>query len=118
MKWWTTLGIDLLVVLVFATVGRLSHAEGAAVLGIGLTAWPFVVALAASTIALLAMRRPTHTLLNGVFVWLGTLIVGMLLRAGTGGGVQASFVVVAGIFLALTMLGWRLLARGRSTRTA
>ena len=30
MKWWTTLGIDLLVVLVFATVGRLSHAEGAA----------------------------------------------------------------------------------------
>ncbi len=118
MKWWTTLGIDLLVVLVFATVGRLSHAEGAAVLGIGLTAWPFVVALAASTIALLAMRRPTHTLLNGVFVWLGTLIVGMLLRAGTGGGVQASFVVVAGVFLALTMLGWRLLARRRIARTA
>lgn len=118
MKWWTTLGIDLLVVLVFATVGRLSHAEGAALLGIVVTAWPFVVALAASTIALLAMRRPTHTLLNGVFVWLGTLIVGMLLRAGTGGGVQASFVVVAGVFLALTMLGWRLLARGRIARTA
>ena len=118
MKWWTTLGIDLLVVLVFAIVGRLSHAEGAALLGVVVTAWPFVVALAASTIALLAMRRPTHTLLNGVFVWLGTLIVGMLLRAGTGGGVQSSFVAVAGIFLALTMLGWRLLARRRLARPA
>ena len=118
MKWWTTLGIDLLVVLVFATVGRLSHAEGAALLGIVVTAWPFVVALAASTIALLTMHRPAYTLRNGVFAWLGTLIVGMLLRAGTGGGVQPSFVVVAGIFLALTMLGWRLLARRRIARTA
>ncbi|MFT4227521.1 DUF3054 domain-containing protein [Micropruina sp.] len=118
MKWWTTLGIDLLVVLVFATVGRLSHAEGAALLGVVVTAWPFVVALAAATIALLAMHRPAYTLRNGVFVWLGTLVVGMLLRVGTGGGVQPSFVVVAGIFLALTMLGWRLLARRRIARTA
>lgn len=68
-----------------------SRTPGAAVLGIGLTAWPFVVALAASTIALLAVHRPAYTLLNGVFVWLGTLIVGMLLRAGTGGMASIEF---------------------------
>ncbi len=113
MKWWTALGLDLLVVLVFAVIGRLSHAEGADPAGIGLTAWPFVVALVGTTVALLGMKRPTEQFLNGVIVWAGTLGFGMWIRTNAGDGVQPSFVVVAGIFLAITMLGWRLLARRR-----
>ena len=46
MKWWTTLGLDLIVVLLFATIGRLSHGEAADPLGVLTTAWPFVIALA------------------------------------------------------------------------
>ena len=38
MKWWTTLGLDLIVVLLFATIGRLSHGEAADPLGILTTA--------------------------------------------------------------------------------
>ena len=40
---------------------------------------------------------------------LGTVTVGMLLRAATGGGIQFSFVLVAATVLALFLLGWRLL---------
>ena len=118
MKWWTTLGLDLLVVLLFATIGRLSHAQGADPVGIVLTAWPFVVGLAGTTLVLIGMKRPTEQFLNGVIVWLGTLGFGMWIRANAGDGVQPSFVVVAGIFLAITMLGWRLLARRRLARPA
>jgi hypothetical protein len=42
-------------------------------------------------------------------VWALSLGVGMTLRAmAFGGGVQVSFVLVAGTFLGITMLGWRL----------
>ncbi|MFT4217417.1 MAG: DUF3054 domain-containing protein [Micropruina sp.] len=118
MKSWTALALDLLVVVVFAAVGRLSHAEGADAVAIALTAWPFVVGLVGTTVALLGMKRPTEQLLNGVIVWLGTLVFGMWIRAGSGAGVQPSFAIVAGIFLVVTMLGWRLIARVRLRRSA
>jgi DUF3054 family protein len=107
VKWWTALGLDLLAVLVFATVGRLSHAEAADPAGVAVAAWPFVVALVGTSVALIGMKRPTEQLLNGTIVWLGTLVFGSGIRASGGGGVQPSFVVVAGLFLAVTMLGWR-----------
>ncbi|MFN8120500.1 MAG: DUF3054 domain-containing protein [Micropruina glycogenica] len=118
MKWWTTLGLDLIVVLLFATIGRLSHGEAADPLGILTTAWPFVIALAGVTVALIGMQRPTDTWLNGLFVWAGTLGFGMWIRANWGEGVQASFVVVAGIFLGALMIGWRVIAARRSTQRA
>ena len=51
---------------------------------------------------------------SGAAVWAGTLVGGMLLRALTGGGVQVSFVIVAGVVLAVFLLGWRLVTRTRS----
>jgi UPF0716 family protein affecting phage T7 exclusion len=42
-----------------------------------------------------------------VLVWLSTVLVGMLLRAASGAGVQTSFVVVATVVLGLFLLGWR-----------
>ena len=75
--------------------------------GLADTAWPFIVALAGVTVALLGMRRSPELLVNGLFVWLGTLGFGMWIRANSGAGVQVSFVIVAGLFLLEGMLGWR-----------
>lgn len=116
MKWWTALGLDVLVVLVFATIGRLSHGDAADPVGIAITAWPFLVALLGLTVAMIGMKRPTDLLLNGAIVWAGTLAFGMWIRANAGDGVQVSFVIVAGIFLAVFMLGWRLVVRLRGRR--
>ena len=46
----------------------------------------------------------------GVIVWASTLVVGMALRAVSGQGVQPSFVIVAGLFLALFLIGWRVVS--------
>ena len=47
----------------------------------------------------------------GAVVVAATVVVGMLLRRLTSTGTAPSFVVVATLFLAASMLGWRLLAR-------
>jgi hypothetical protein len=103
-------------VLLFAAVGRLSHAEGVTPLGVLEVAWPFLVGGAVGTVADRTWRRP-ESLRSGAAVWAGTLVGGMLLRALTGGGVQVSFVVVAATVLAVLQLGWRLVAR-RALRRA
>ena len=110
------MALDLAWVLVFALTGRLSHGEGPNPLGIMVTAWPFVVALVGTSVALIGMKRPTDELLNGLFVWLGTVVFGMWIRAKSGAGVQPSFVVVAAVILAAGLLGWRLIA-SRIART-
>ncbi|MGQ4598037.1 DUF3054 family protein [Nocardia sp. R6R-6] len=44
---------------------------------------------------------------SGVVVWVSTLVGGMLLRVVSGQGTAVSFVLVAGVVLALFLLGWR-----------
>jgi hypothetical protein len=106
---------DGVAILAFATVGRLSHAEGLSLPGVVGVAWPFLVGGAVGTLAGRTWRRPT-ALTSGAWVWLGTVAGGMLLRWSTGGGVQLSFVIVAGIVLAVFLLGWRLVARALALR--
>ena len=107
-------------ILTFATVGRLSHAEGLSLPGVIGVAWPFLVGGAVGTLVGRTWRRPA-ALSSGVSVWLGTVTGGLLLRWAMGGGVQPSFVVVAGVVLAVVLVGWRvvcqLITRARS-RTA
>ena len=110
MRVWSAVVADAVGVVAFATIGRRNHAEGLDLLGVASTAWPF---LAGAAVGMLAGRiwRDPASLRSGVPVWLGTVIVGMLLRAATGGGIQLSFVIVAATVLAAFLLGWRLLAR-------
>lgn len=103
--------LDVVAVLVFAGVGRRSHAEGLAVVGVLRTAWPFLAGAAVGWLVSRARRVPAASLAGGLPVWLGALVVGMLLRVATGAGTAASFVVVAAIALAVLLLGWRLVAR-------
>jgi hypothetical protein len=105
-----TVGIDLLAVIVFVLIGRASHGEG--VLGILVTLWPFAVGLLVGhLLALVLGQRETRAVRwAGVIVWVSTVVVGMVLRAVSGQGVQLSFVIVTVLVLAVLLLGWRLLA--------
>jgi hypothetical protein len=107
--WWSSVA-DGAAILLFAAVGRLSHAEGVTPLGVLEVAWPFLAGGAVGTLAGRTWRRPA-SLPSGAAVWAGTLVGGMLLRALTGGGVQISFVIVAALVLAVLLLGWRAATR-------
>lgn len=101
---------DVLCVIVFATIGRRSHAEGLTVAGIAHTAWPFLAGTAVGWLLIGGWRRPYTVVPTGLVVWLSTVVVGMLLRKATSAGVQTSFVVVASVATAVLLLGWRAIA--------
>lgn len=103
--------LDAVLIVVFAAVGRASHAEDNPVIGAAATAVPFLIGAAAGW-ALVRWRsgRWPISFGTGIPVWFCTLAVGMLLRALTGAGTAVSFIVVAGLILALLLLGWRQLA--------
>jgi hypothetical protein len=98
---------DVVGVLVFAAVGRRSHAEGLTVTGVAETAWPFLVGTAVGWLSSRGWRRPTAVVPTGLVVWVCTVAIGMLLRKATSAGVAGSFVVVASAATAVVLLGWR-----------
>lgn len=99
---------DLVAVLLFALIGRLSH--GLDAVGLFLTGWPFLVACLAAWGVLLLMRDPGTGPRAGLIVWFITLAGGMGLRVASGESAMAAFIIVAAIFLALVFGGWRLIA--------
>ena len=104
--------LDLVLVVVFAALGRRSHAEGLDVAGILRTAGPFVVGTAAGwLLASVALDSGPRSLAFGAVVVASTVVVGMLLRRVAAQGTAPSFVVVATVVLAALLLGWRLVAR-------
>ncbi|WP_344589885.1 DUF3054 domain-containing protein [Actinomadura vinacea] len=109
MRTVVAVGLDVCVVLVFVGIGRASHEEALGVAGFAGTAWPFLVGLGVGWGVTRAWRRP-EGLPVGVGVWGATLVVGMVLRALSGQGTAVAFMVVATLFLAAVLLGWRLLA--------
>ncbi|GAB2968058.1 DUF3054 domain-containing protein [Frigoribacterium salinisoli] len=105
------LAVDLAAVLLFVVVGRRSHDEGQALLGLLTTLWPFALGALAGHGLLLALRRRASAPTSGLVVWPVTVGIGMLLRVASDQGVQASFVVVATVVLGvLLLLGWRSVA--------
>jgi Protein of unknown function (DUF3054) len=106
--WPVAVVADLLVVVVFAAVGRSNHHESNGIQGIWHTAWPFAL----GTVLALALTAWTHTdplaLPVGVRVWIWTLAIGMVVRTATGAGTAIAFVIVAAVVLAALFLGWRL----------
>ncbi|OMH37243.1 hypothetical protein BGP79_15435 [Tersicoccus sp. Bi-70] len=108
-------------IVVFAAIGRASHREGDAVLGVLGTAWPFLVGALAGWLVTRAWHRPTSVRPTGLVVWVTAVAVGMALRAATGEGIAPAFIVVATITLAVFLLGWRVvvaLVTRRSRRAA
>jgi hypothetical protein len=104
--------LDVALVVMFAAVGRRSHAEGLDPAGIARTAAPFLVGTAAGwLLASLTLDSGPRTLAFGAVVVVCTVVVGMLLRRVAGDGTAPSFVLVATTVLTGLLLGWRLVAR-------
>jgi hypothetical protein len=105
--------VDLLLVGVFAVIGRLSHYGSLSLVGWWTTAWPFLVGTLLSWALLTATRRPTTTITAGLVVWLGALVVGMALRQASGQGTATPFLVVATLVLGTLLVLPRAGARAR-----
>ncbi|MFD3449053.1 DUF3054 domain-containing protein [Microbacteriaceae bacterium 4G12] len=107
---------DLVSVILFVLVGRVSHGEAVDAGGVLSTAWPFLVGLAIGWIASRAWRRPYGVVRPGLIVWASTVVLGVLLRFVTGVGAETSFIVVTAIVLGLLLVGWRTVATLLSRR--
>jgi hypothetical protein len=108
---WLAAVLDCLCVLAFVIIGRASHAHGESLGGIASTAWPFLAGLAGGWVTARAWRRPVLVVPAGLGAWLGTVVLGMVLRVVSGQGTALAFIVVALLFLGLFLLGWRVVAR-------
>lgn len=100
---------DVVLTLVFAIIGRASHAESLDAAGVLDTWWPFLAALLIGWLVSLAWRAPLGIVRSGIPIWLITVAGGMLLRAASGQGTALPFIIVATLTLALFLLGWRAL---------
>jgi len=104
------LALDLLLVVVFAAIGRASHDEANPVVGVLVTAWPFLVGTVVGWAVVRMLRKAWPLEVGpGITVWFATVLIGMVLRQSTGKGTAVSFVLVAALVLALFLVGWRAL---------
>jgi hypothetical protein len=114
---------DLVCVLALAVGGKSSHEASDSDWVVLAIAWPYALAAGLAHAWLMSRGRPARRVWpEGTIVLAGTYALGMLLRAISGRGLAPAFLVVAGIFLALTMLGWRgvaqLVTRLRASRAS
>lgn len=107
MKLPVAIVIDLVLIVLFAVIGRASHGEAVSAGGVLVTAWPFLLGGALGWAVSWLFRRAAGGPSNGVIVWVFTVVVGMLVRALTAATVATSFVIVATIVLAILLIGWR-----------
>ena len=114
---WLAAVVDVLLIVLFALVGRSSHGESGSALGLWTTAYPFLAGWAIAYVTSGAWARPLRSWPTGVVVWVLTVFVGMAIRVATGQGdvdgnpLPLSFVLVATIVLGVFLLGWRGVAR-------
>ena len=99
------LGLDLLFVLIFSVVGRMTHGESP--LGVFVTAWPFLLACLVAWAIVAAFGDAGIGLRAGAVSWLTTWLGGIAIRVVSGTSAATAFILVAGATLALFLFGWR-----------
>jgi hypothetical protein len=103
--------LDVFVVVLFVAIGRRNHDESGAFRSVIETAAPFLIGLAVGWGVARAWHHPMH-LRTGLAIWPITVLAGMIVRNLVfDRGTATSFVIVATIFLGLTLVGWRMLMR-------
>ena len=112
--------VDLVLVVVFAAIGRASHHEEV-LAGLVTTSWPFLVGALAGWLVTRGWRAPLAPVRTGIGLWVTTVVIGMLLRVVSSQGVELAFIIVASIVLFVFLVGWRFAVRAirggrRSTR--
>ena len=104
------IGLDVFVVVLFVAIGRRTHEEGSAFVGVLKTALPFLIGLGVAWAAVRAWKRPT-AVLTGLAIWPITVLAGMIVRRSVfDSGTALAFVVVATLFLGTFLVGWRWIA--------
>ena len=110
----------VVLITVFAALGRDTHEHGLDPAGVLLTASPFLAACLAGWALLGRWRSPARIWPAGLILWLFTVAAGLGIRALAGGGVAPSFAVVTflvlGVFLLLPRAGAALVRRSRRNR--
>lgn len=119
--------VDFILVYFFAGKGRSSHHKSINIIDIWATAWPFVLGLlvgwgVAFVVNLIASKDYSNhsfngsvIIPNGILIWLGTIIIGMLFRYFFHDEVNITFVCVATSLMAVMLIGWRLIYLGFTT---
>lgn len=109
---------DVASILLFVVVGRSNHNEGNALRGVASVAAPFLLALGVGWLAAVRVDPRPFGVRFGAVVWAATLAVGMVLRrTAFNRGTATPFVIVATVFLGLTLLGWRIVVDRLSRRS-
>jgi peptidoglycan/LPS O-acetylase OafA/YrhL len=101
--------LDVVAVMLFAAIGRRTHGESTAIVGVLATGWPFLVGALAGWTGGSAWRRPA-SLRTGAIIAATAWAGGMALRAVTGQGTAVPFLIVAAVSLVVLLIGWRLVA--------
>lgn len=101
--------LDLVLVAVFVTIGRRSHDNPFSLLPWLRVVWPFALGLLVAWVTSRAWRDPSALWPAGVRVWVITLLGAVGLRALSSQGIDPTFIVVGAAFLALFLLGWRVI---------
>ena len=100
--------VDVICVVAFAIGGKDAHDAHASWWVVAAIVWPYLVGLGLGWVAAIWNgMRGLKVWPGGVLILALTYVVGMVLRVIAGRGIEPSFLLVAGIFLTVTMLGWR-----------
>ena len=106
---------DALCVLLMVVIGTRNHDTDTGITGILFVAAPFWIALSLAHLAPL-LQRTNRKEQNVYMVWGYTVVMGMLLRNLVfDRGTAVAFIIVATVFLGITMFGWRALLARRAT---
>ncbi|MSZ16485.1 MAG: DUF3054 family protein [Actinobacteria bacterium] len=96
--------LDILCVMALVVIGTRNHDTDTGLSGILFVAAPFLIALLGAHLVLNVLGKSTFV----AGIWGSTVLFGMLLRnLAFNRGTALAFVLVASVFLAATMWGWR-----------
>ena len=117
---WLFLALDVVLIILFAALGRDTHEHGLDPAGILITASPFLAACLGGWALLGRRLSPASLWPAGVLLWVFTAGAGLGIRALAGGGVAPSFALVTFCVLAAFLLLPRTAAAlaGRARRSA
>lgn len=103
---------DVILVIIFAALGVLSHDGALTAPTLVRVAWPFLVSLLVAHLILRTWTsQPWQLWPRGVFIVLITVVGAMAIRSLLGEGTDPAFVIVSFAVNTLFLLGWRLIAR-------
>ena len=106
---------DALCILLMVVIGTRNHKTDTGISGILFVAAPFWIAMSLTHLAPLLQRKNRQDP-NPYMVWGYTVVMGMLLSNMVfNRGTAAAFVIVATVFLGITMFGWRAVVARRAT---